>query len=108
MASASDGLVDSVWSKLRFASDAIDEVFAYWHDEGLRSSRFASPTDVAPPNRLGFEESDVDGEGEAEDGMDEAQNIWRDMYRLVIKRGAQTLAHSYLRGQRWRTTHPNE
>ena len=95
-ASASDGLMDSVWRKLRFTSDAMDEVFAYWHNEGLRSSRFASPTNVPPPppNRLSLEESNVGGEGEAEDCMDEAQNIWREMYRPVIKRVALTLAHS--------------
>lgn len=35
--------------------------------------------DEAPLARLSFEESNADGGGEAEDGMDEAQKIWRDM-----------------------------
>jgi len=34
-----------------------------------------SPSDVAPLDRLGLEESDADGEDEVEEGMGKAQNI---------------------------------
>ena len=37
------------------------------------------PLDEVPFARLGFDESDINSEDEAEDGMDEAQKIWRDM-----------------------------
>jgi len=78
-ASTRDGLVDGARGKLSFASDATDEVLEHWRDEELRSSLFVSPPDEAPLARLGLEESDADGEDEAEDAMDEAQKIWRDM-----------------------------
>lgn len=37
------------------------------------------PPDKAPLSRLGLEESHVDDEDEVKDGMDKAQNIWRDV-----------------------------
>ncbi|CAZ83056.1 unnamed protein product [Tuber melanosporum] len=61
-----------------FSSDATDEI-TYWRDGESFSSPFLSLPDEAPLVRLGLEESDADGEGEAEEGMDEAQKIWRDM-----------------------------
>lgn len=76
--SADSGFIDGARRKFSFASDTTDEVLTCWRDEELRSSPFVSP-DEAPPARLGLEESDADGEGEAEEGMDEARKIWRDM-----------------------------
>jgi len=38
-----------------------------------------APAEEGPIDRPDLEESGADGEGEAEDGMDEAQKIWRDM-----------------------------
>jgi len=38
-----------------------------------------APADQGPIDRFDLEESDADSEGEAEDGMDEARKIWRDM-----------------------------
>ncbi|PUU73401.1 hypothetical protein B9Z19DRAFT_1135207 [Tuber borchii] len=82
-ASISDRLVDSLWRKLSFASDATDEVLAYSRDEELRSSTFVAPPDESPLARGGLEESDTvhhtDGEDEVEDGIDETRNIWRGM-----------------------------
>jgi len=78
VASVSDGLVDSPRRKLSFANDPTGEVLAYWRDKELRSSVFVPPPDGAPLDRLGLGKSDTEGEGEAEDGMDEARNIWRD------------------------------
>ena len=45
----------------------------------LRSSLFVPPPDEAPLARLCLGESDEGSEGETGDGMDGAQNIWRDM-----------------------------
>ncbi|PUU80003.1 hypothetical protein B9Z19DRAFT_1124343 [Tuber borchii] len=54
---------------------AVSAILSYCCDEKLRCSSFVSPPDVALLNRLGSEESDADFEGEAEDGMNEAQTI---------------------------------
>jgi len=79
VASTDDVLVDSARRKLSFATDATEEVLAYSCDEELRTSSFVSPPNEAPLAMLGLEESNPDGGGEAEEGMDEAQKIWRDM-----------------------------
>ena len=77
--SDSDGSVDSARRKFSFASDTAGEVLSYRRDEELCSSSLVPPPDEVPLARLGLEEWDADGEGEAEEGMDEAQKIWRDM-----------------------------
>lgn len=77
--SASDGLVYSAQGKLSFASDAIREDFADCRGESLGSSPFVSPPDEVPLYRLGLKESEADSEDEAEDSMDGAQKIWRDI-----------------------------
>lgn len=78
VASADSGFIEGARRKFSFASDTTDEDLAYWRDEELCSSPFVA-LDEAPLARLGLEESDADGEGEAEEGMDEARKIWRDM-----------------------------
>jgi len=61
--------------------DSTYEVLAQWPEEELRSSAFVPPPDESPLNRRGSEEldSDSEGRGEAEDGVDEARNIFRDV-----------------------------
>lgn len=79
VASSSDGSVDSALKKLSLFKGAADEGLAYSRDEELRSSPLVPSLDEAPFARLGFDESDTNGEDETEDGMDEAQKIWRAM-----------------------------
>ncbi|KAG0633533.1 hypothetical protein HOY80DRAFT_1104625 [Tuber brumale] len=84
-ASTGDGRVERVPTgrsgrrNSSFSSDTTSEVLTYWRDGKLLSSPFLSLPDEAPLVRLGLEESDADGEGEPEEGMDEARKIWRDM-----------------------------
>ena len=79
MASSSDGSVDSALRKLSLFKWTADEDLAYSRDEELRSSPLLPSLDEAPFARLGFDESDTNGEDGTEDCMDEAQKIWRDM-----------------------------
>ncbi|PWW77832.1 hypothetical protein C7212DRAFT_362443 [Tuber magnatum] len=64
---------------LSFASDATDEVLTYWREGELLSSPLVRPPGEVSLIRLGLEEWDAEGEGGAEEDMDEAQKIWRDM-----------------------------
>jgi len=77
-ASACDMLVDSAQRKLSFAV-TLPTKFPHTGvtlNGALLHSYHPKET---PLDRLGLEESDTDSEGEAEDGMDEVQKIWRDM-----------------------------